>query len=128
MSMGYSLKDAELIREKLDASYSEAKEALEAADGDILGALAYIEEKRANSGEKLQRAFTDLVNRGRQLSQEGVEGLEIEFLGKSLGRFDLHLSGPAAFVVALVSSLLSLCRLKVIAHEATSEPAEAPEE
>lgn len=43
--MTITLEQVELLREKANVSYDEAKEAMEAADGDVLDALIYLEKK-----------------------------------------------------------------------------------
>lgn len=42
------LEKIDLIRERTKASYREAKEALEAADGDVLEAVVRLEEEDLN--------------------------------------------------------------------------------
>ena len=43
--MGITLEQVEKLREKADVSYNDAKEALEASDGDLLEALIYLERQ-----------------------------------------------------------------------------------
>ncbi|NLY71286.1 MAG: DUF4342 domain-containing protein [Clostridiales bacterium] len=43
--MGITLEQVEKLRDKANVSYNDAKEALEATDGDLLEALIYLEKK-----------------------------------------------------------------------------------
>ena len=57
------LQQIDVIRERLGVSYREASEALQAAEGDLLEALANLEEKYEPIGEKLVHAKEEVVDR-----------------------------------------------------------------
>jgi hypothetical protein len=63
------------VRNRTDADYKLAKEALEICDGDVLEAVIYIESLKS-SGEKQRNEFinrgTDLIERLRELVSKGV--------------------------------------------------------
>jgi translation elongation factor EF-Ts len=61
------------IRRRLDATYSEALAGLEESQGDLLKALAIIEEKR-KSGAAAQ---ADLIEQIFRLAEEGVKALRV---------------------------------------------------
>ncbi|MBE3585558.1 MULTISPECIES: DUF4342 domain-containing protein [Desulfofundulus] len=52
--MNSELEKIDLIRSRLGVGYKEAKEALDAAGGDVVQALIHLEEERKNIAEKLQ--------------------------------------------------------------------------
>lgn len=63
------------VRNRTDADYKLAKEALEICDGDVLEAVIYIESLKS-SGEKQRNEFinrgTDLIEKLRELVSKGV--------------------------------------------------------
>ncbi len=122
IGVGHDLKDADLIRERLEASYTEAEEALDYAEGDVLGALSYIERARAEKAGGLQNAISTIMARSQSLAQRGIKSLEFELGGKKLGKLDLSVVGPLAFGLAVGIGLLKLLQISVI--EQASEEAE----
>lgn len=122
IGVGHDLRDADLIRERLEASYTEAEEALDYADGDVLGALSYIERARAEKAGGLQNAISTIMTRSQSLAQRGIKSLEFELGGKKLGKLDLSVVGPLAFGLAVGIGLLKLLQISII--EQASEEAE----
>jgi hypothetical protein len=67
-----TLEKIDIIRERTGATYSEAKEALEACDGNVVDALIYIEEKKEEpvsenmfaSKEEFFDWLRDIINKG----------------------------------------------------------------
>jgi hypothetical protein len=67
-----TLEKIDIIRERTGASYSEAKEALEACDGNVVDALIYIEEQKKEpaaenmfaSKEEFFDWLRDIINKG----------------------------------------------------------------
>jgi len=52
-----TLEKIDIIRERVNVSYAEAKEALEASNGDVVDALIYIEEKSNRNNEEIYEEF-----------------------------------------------------------------------
>ena len=119
--VAHDLKDADLIRERLEASYTEAMEALDYADGDVLGALAYIERARAEKAGGLQNALATLLARSQTMAQRGIRSLEFAIGDKKLGKLDVSVVGPLAFCVAVAIGLLKLLQISVIEQPAEEE-------
>jgi hypothetical protein len=67
------LKKVELVKEKAKVGWAEASEALEAAGGDIVGALAWLEErdKRTNWTERLAVQGEEIINVFSRVIKEG---------------------------------------------------------
>ncbi|NLZ48422.1 MAG: DUF4342 domain-containing protein [Clostridiales bacterium] len=65
-----TLEKVDLVKERTGVSYTEAKEALEASDGDVVDALVYIENKKKNKGafyqtkEEFINWIKDIINKG----------------------------------------------------------------
>jgi gas vesicle protein len=73
MKMEVTLEKIELVKDRTGVTYKEAKEALEAADGNVVDAIVAIEdktdgqastEKIGQKGSKILEAMKDVVNRG----------------------------------------------------------------
>ncbi|WP_227767493.1 DUF4342 domain-containing protein [Zhaonella formicivorans] len=65
------LEKIDILRERLGLSYKEAKDALDAAGGDLIQALITQEQKKANWEEKLQQEGGKLVTRVKEIIQQG---------------------------------------------------------
>ncbi|MBC7347799.1 MAG: DUF4342 domain-containing protein [Clostridia bacterium] len=59
------LEKIEVLRERLGASYREAKEALEASNGDVVAALVALEEKKARLSCRLEERGREVLERAR---------------------------------------------------------------
>lgn len=69
--MSVSLENIDLLRERTNATYEEAKTALEACNNDVVEALIYLEkQKKADTAQKtkLEGSFVDTV---KQLVKKG---------------------------------------------------------
>ena len=66
------LEKIDLIRERTGVSYARAKEALDAAGGDVVGALIELEKADKVRRERFQVSGSELVDRVRQLIHEGT--------------------------------------------------------
>lgn len=65
------LEKIDLIRERTKASYREAKEALEEADGDVLKAVIRLEEEDVNHKKEFQVAGSKLIEKIKELIKKG---------------------------------------------------------
>ncbi|PZN12609.1 MAG: hypothetical protein DIU69_03000 [Bacillota bacterium] len=67
------LEKIDILRERAGVSYRKAKEALDAAGGDVVQALIQLEEEaqRGTWQERIQVQGAELVDRVKQLIQEG---------------------------------------------------------
>lgn len=83
------LDKIEKIREKTGVTYQEAKEALEAADGDILDALVYLENQGKIKKPQLQYYTTESGGSSREFEEaaKAYEGAEDESLGNIVKKF-----------------------------------------
>ncbi|GAB6158091.1 DUF4342 domain-containing protein [Desulfotomaculum varum] len=69
--MTRDLEKIDLLRARLGVSYKEAKEALDAADGDVVQALIKLEEKNRNWSEKLQGKSNEMIGQVKALVEKG---------------------------------------------------------
>ena len=71
--MNSDLEKIDLIRARMGVSYKEAKDALEAAGGDVVLALINLEEKGRNLGERVQARGNELFGQIRGLFSKGQD-------------------------------------------------------
>lgn len=113
--MADELEKADILRERLQASYEECREALEAAGGDILGALAWIERSRREKGNTLTGVISQIVAQTQQVGQGGIlERVQIRLADQVLADLPTALAGAAGAAVAVLSVLLK--QVSVDAH------------
>lgn len=125
-----TLEKVDQVIERTYATYSEAKEALEACDGDVVSALIYIEKKREEeSNEKEEEIFSEkaesfeefklflkgLINKGN------VSRIRILKDQKVLADIPVN-AGIAAGMIALTfPSILAISAVAAIATKITIE-------
>jgi hypothetical protein len=120
----HDLGSVDILRERLEASYGEAKEALDAVDGDVVAALAYLEARRAEGTSDLPEFARELIEETRAVvDTREVKGAALALRGQSLFTVPLALTGVAAGVVVLVSAILSNCRIEVTTGEREDDQA-----
>ena len=124
------LEMADILRERLQASYEECQEALKASDGDLLGALAWIERSRRERGNSLTGVISQAVTEAQEVSQGGIlDRLCIRLGDQVLADFPVVLVGAGAATVAVLSVLLKQVSLEAhIQPHPETEEKEEPEE
>jgi len=71
--MTSELEKVDLIRARLSVGYKEAKEALDAAGGDVVQALINLEEKGRNIGERFQSKGQEVFEQIKGLLNKGQD-------------------------------------------------------
>ncbi|MFA4884716.1 MAG: DUF4342 domain-containing protein [Desulfotomaculaceae bacterium] len=71
--MTSELEKIDLIRARLNIGYKEAKEALEAAGGDVVQALIDLEEKGKNTGARFQAKGQEVIEQIKELVSKGQD-------------------------------------------------------
>ncbi|MEW6696341.1 MAG: DUF4342 domain-containing protein [Bacillota bacterium] len=69
--MNSELEKIDLLRARLGVGYKEAKEALEAAEGDVVQALIRLEEKNRNWNEKIHGKGNEVVGQLKTIFEKG---------------------------------------------------------
>ncbi len=102
------LKKVDIIRERLDVSYREAKEALDAAGGDVVQALINLEEKGYDFGERFHAKGQEVVGRLKGLLQKGRDyQVKVKKGDETVFEFPLSL-GALGIIGALASSEIAV--------------------
>ncbi|MFB3882513.1 MAG: hypothetical protein ACE149_14695 [Armatimonadota bacterium] len=104
------------VRRRLDATYEEALDGLEEADGDLLHALAAIERRRRERKGALEGG--ELIGRAVGLAREGkLVGLTVKLGDRVVRRLPLPRNATGAIAAAVVAGLLSQLKVDLVAGE-----------
>jgi len=125
--MACTLEQVDLIRERMAVGYTEAKQALDEAEGDVVQALAIVESRQQQA-----QASGDLPQIISEISQEvkaclegrSIQGVNIRLGDETVKEVPVALGGVGAVLLILISALLAYLRLEVVTREqqAPSEP------
>jgi len=123
--MTSDLEKIDILRARLGVGYKEAKEALEAAGGDVVQALVNLEEKGRNIGERFQAHGQEMVGQLKSLLHRGQD-YRIKLKKGDETVFEVPASvGALGLIGALASSevaiLGALGTVTAMAHKYTLE-------
>ncbi len=130
--MTSELEKIDLIRARLNIGYKEAKEALEAAGGDVIQALIDLEEKGKDTGGRFQakgqeifEQIKELVSKGQDYRIKVKQGERTVFeVPASIGALGL-LGVLASSEIALIGALgtaAAMAKKYTLEFERRSEP------
>lgn len=100
----HDLALVDLIRERMDVGYKQAMEALDQAEGDVVAALALLEDTAGSGLRSFEEQAKEGVRRGL------VEQLSLvrwRVLGQPVAEIPVALVGLGAVVVGLLALLIS---------------------
>lgn len=119
--MDEQLKKIDLIRERMDVSYREAKDALDRAAGDVVSALVLLEEELQGGQlcEKLKETLEKGIKAKLRLKKKDHTILEFSAGLGLVGLLGMLLSDELALLGAActVAALLSGCTLEIAGKE-----------
>ncbi len=124
------MAQADEIRERLGATYAEALEGLEAANGDTLRALAYIERQRAAQANELGALAAEVARDVQSAARSQEVTSAVVRIGQTpVFEVGLRAVGVAAGAAVLIGALISRCAIQLCRQPlSTEEPAQtAPE-
>lgn len=114
------------LRQRLDASYEEAAEALREAGGDMVQALAVLERRRRERGEGLVNISSELIDEIKRLASEGVaRKLRVKLGERPVAEISVTFGQAAAVVLSIAALLLSKIVIEVIREPVEAEQASA---
>ncbi|CEO88360.1 conserved hypothetical protein [Syntrophaceticus schinkii] len=128
------LEKVDLIRERMDVSYREAKDALDRAGGDLVAALIVLEEEREGEGEGFCGKWKAILEKGAATKvrlKKGDETLvEVPAGVGAIGLLGMLVSGELAVLgaVGTVTALLNDCTLEIAGEDAEDEGEETEQE
>lgn len=113
--MDNELAQIDIIRRRFKVSYEEARDALNAASGDIVGALATLEKRLPQLDKPDMLALcaetADEVN--KLVSGGPIRSLRIKYGNKLLKETPVALTAVAAVAVAVIAVLVSKLVIEV---------------
>ncbi|WP_432409292.1 DUF4342 domain-containing protein [Wukongibacter sp. M2B1] len=120
--MEFTLEQVDEVRERTGASYQEAKEALEEANGDVLEAIIYLESKAkggtrnnfSDMGNEVIETLKEIVRKGNvtriYLRKDGETVMNIPITAGAVGA----LLFTPAIIAGILAALATGCRLEIV--------------
>jgi NACalpha-BTF3-like transcription factor len=128
------LEKIDVLRERLGLSYQESKEALDAAQGDLIEALISMEKKSkawedklTNQGEALIAKIKSIIQKGNvtkiRIKKEDETVLEIPATVGALGLVGILASTTLTFVAGIgtVAAAMNQYKLEIIKDDGQTE-------
>jgi hypothetical protein len=111
----YDLNDVDLVRQRTGVGYEKARDALEAAKGEVVDALVWLEQRGWTETDELSEMVAQVVQQTGEMvaGQKSVTGVGVELLDRTICHFPTSLSGLAAAIVVLLGGLLSKCSVEL---------------
>ncbi|HHT01712.1 MAG TPA: DUF4342 domain-containing protein [Firmicutes bacterium] len=114
------LEKIDIIRERTGVSYREAREVLEEAGGDVIDALARLEERAGTWQERIQVHGSELVEKVKDLIHEGnVTRVRVRQGEKILFEIPVTVGAvgalllPTIAALGVVAAMVTRCTIEV---------------
>ena len=108
-----ALEDIDIIRERMRVGYRQAKEALDAADGNVVDALAAVEaEQSTNSATAAIESIIEEVK--GSLNGRQIDAIRINLGDETVKEVPVALAGVGGVLLTLISALLAYLTIEVI--------------
>lgn len=115
------LAKIDLLRERTGIGYKEALDVLNRAGGDVIQALIFIEEERANLDEDLQKKGKKIMSQVGEIIKKGnVNRIKLKKGEKVVFEFPVNIGVLGIAGIAMSSSLALLAALGTVAALANS--------
>lgn len=118
----YTLNEIDLLRERLGVGYAQAKDALDASGGDVIGALAALESRddAVHDMPSPDDIVSHLAEEVRRLLRGGrIAGLRLKVGEEALGEVPVAVAGVGAVFLVATSALLTCLRVETIGDDAS---------
>jgi len=122
--VAYTLEQVDLVRERMGVGYAEAREALEQAAGDVVGALAAIEQRPRDDSPaaRFDEAINSIAEEVKQsLTGRLIKALRIKLDDQTVAEVPVTLVGVGAVLVTLVSAVLGHLRLETVSGDVADD-------
>jgi hypothetical protein len=101
------------IRSRMNATYSEAMHALDEGQGDLLRALAIIEDNRKAAGAE----EFDLIERIFSVAEDGISGVKLKVGSKYERKLTIGMGAIGSLLAALLVGFFNEIKLEAIRNE-----------
>jgi hypothetical protein len=106
------MEKIDLIRERTDLGYREAKKLLDEAGGDVVQALARHEEKESQWQETIQVKGGEILDTVRELIKEGnVTKIRVKHEGKTIVELPVTIGAAGILIAPQLAALGALAAL-----------------
>lgn len=109
--MTHDLQTVDIVRERMGVGYADAVAALDAAEGDLVRALAIVEQQSAGSLTRLQDELACGVKRG--MSGDVLSQVQWRLADNVVQQWPVAVSGIAALVLTILAVFLSRTTLEL---------------
>jgi hypothetical protein len=113
------LEKLDAIRERVDVGIEEARWALQEAGGDVVTAIAMLEERKSKDVLAVALEFADDVQ--RLVKAGAAKKIRIKFGGKVIKEVPVALTAAAALVLGVAAVLITKSSIEIVREEARSE-------
>ncbi len=118
----YDLAAVDLLRERMQVGYGQAREALEATDGDVVDALVWLEHRAEDADDDFQALGERVTEKiSEVMAGQQVADIRIKLLDKAICQFPTALAGITAAAVVLVGELVSHSSVELL-YAPVAEP------
>ncbi len=112
--MNTELEKIDAIRSRLKVSYADARKALEEASGDVVAALAALEEKNKQAKADLLALAVEMADELHKMASGGpIRKLRIRYGDRTLTELPVALTAAATVAVGLAALLISKIVIEV---------------
>jgi hypothetical protein len=117
-----TLEKIDIIRERTGVTYTEAKEALEATEGNVVEALVYIEKNKTNAKDQMYATKEEFIDWIKEVIRKGnVTRIKVKKDEKVLVDIPVNVGVVAGTVLLTLPSLLAVIFLTAVFTKVTVE-------
>lgn len=127
--MDITLEKVDLVKERTGVSYGEAKEALEASNGDILNAIIYLEEKSKISNQETDSSYNEKTETIEELKtwlkdlikKGNITRIKVSKDGKKLVDVPVNAGIAAGIIAVIIPPILAFVVVAAVVTQVTIE-------
>jgi translation elongation factor EF-Ts len=117
-----TLEKIDIIRERTGVTYTEAKEALEATEGNVVEALVYIEKNKTTAKDQMYTTKEEFIDWIKEVIRKGnVTRIKVKKDEKVLVDIPVNVGVVAGTVLLALPSLLAVIFLTAVFTKVTVE-------
>jgi hypothetical protein len=121
--LSVELAKVDLVRERMRCSYEEARDALEAANGDVVDALASLEIRSA-AGDDMLALTAEVVDDVQRMLELGpIEKLRIRMGDRVIREVPVSVTAVGAILIGLLADLASRLTIDILRDSHSEEEA-----
>lgn len=122
--MDISLEKIDSVVARTNATFQEAKEALEKTNGDVVDAIIYLETNKTNLSDEISDIGQEMIDKVKEILRKGnVTKITVKKDGEILLNIPVTAAAVGAFfsapltLIGLGSALLSKCTIEILKED-----------